>query len=189
MSLRRLLTAPLSTPASLISWRWLRDRRHCRFPPLTGWCPAFCVSGSAIWSLRTVHARYANLSPRLAARAPCVLAWLTALSAYCAAAAFVALAGCCHVMLSLRCATRIDGICYYIWTDIFFGDMSNGRMNQFVPQLILGNALDGSSGAPAYKPKWGEHKSYSFGNTARTLQHHACMCHGLAHAGFPPHGC
>ena len=90
-------------------------------------------------------------------------------------------------MLSLRCATRIDGICYYIWTDIFFGDMSNGRMNQFVPQLILGNALDGSSGAPAYKPKWGEHKSYSFGNTARTLQHHACMCHGLAHAGFPPH--
>jgi hypothetical protein len=47
----------------------------------------------------------------------------------------------------------------YIWTDIFFGDMSYGRMNQFVPQLILGNALDGSSGAPAYKPKWGEHKT------------------------------
>jgi hypothetical protein len=41
--------------------------------------------------------------------------------------------------------------------------MSNGRMNQFVPQLILGNALDGSSGAPAYKPKWGEHKTWSFG--------------------------
>merc|ERR1712216_959074 len=35
---------------------------------------------------------------------------------------------------------KTDGICYYIWTDIFFGDMSLGRMNQFVPQLILGNA-------------------------------------------------
>ena len=46
---------------------------------------------------------------------------------------------------------KIDGICYYIWTDIFFGDMSQGRMNQFVPQLILGNALDGSSGPPDYK--------------------------------------
>jgi hypothetical protein len=56
-----------------------------------------------------------------------------------------------------------DGICYYIWTDIFFGDMSYGRMNQFVPQLILGNALDGSSGAPDYKPKWGLHKTWSFG--------------------------
>eukprot|EP01047_Picozoa_sp_COSAG01_P140668 COSAG01_NODE_71611_length_255_cov_0.826923_1_plen_55_part_10 len=32
-----------------------------------------------------------------------------------------------------------------------------------VPQLILGNALDGSSGAPAFKPKWGEHKTWSFG--------------------------
>jgi hypothetical protein len=58
---------------------------------------------------------------------------------------------------------KSDGICYYIWTDIFFGDMSQGRMNQFVPQLILGNALDGSSGAPAYKPHWGEHKTWQFG--------------------------
>jgi len=32
-----------------------------------------------------------------------------------------------------------------------------------VPQLILGNALDGSSGAPDYKPKWGEHKTWMFG--------------------------
>lgn len=58
---------------------------------------------------------------------------------------------------------KLDGICYYIWTDIFFGDMSNGRMNQFVPQLILGNALDGSSGPPLYKPHFGEHRSYQFG--------------------------
>ena len=32
-----------------------------------------------------------------------------------------------------------------------------------VPQLILGNALDGSSGPPAFKPTWGEHKTWSFG--------------------------
>ena len=58
---------------------------------------------------------------------------------------------------------KMDGICYYIWTDIFFGDMSQGRMNQFVPQLILGNALDGSSGPPEYKPKWGKHTTWQFG--------------------------
>ena len=58
---------------------------------------------------------------------------------------------------------KLDGICYYIWTDIFFGDMSQGRMNQFVPQLILGNALDGSSGPPDFLPHWGEHKTWSFG--------------------------
>jgi len=56
-----------------------------------------------------------------------------------------------------------QGICYYIWTDIFFGDMSQGVMNQFVPQLILGNALDGSSGPPLYKPKWGQHDTWKFG--------------------------
>eukprot|EP00039_Didymoeca_costata_P013955 m.218978 g.218978 ORF g.218978 m.218978 type:complete len:323 (-) comp15910_c0_seq1:51-1019(-) len=58
---------------------------------------------------------------------------------------------------------EISGITYYIWTDIFFGDMSLGRMNQFVPQLILGNALDGSSGPPNYTPKWGYHKTWQFG--------------------------
>jgi len=57
---------------------------------------------------------------------------------------------------------KVDGVTYYIWTDIFFGDMSQGRMNQFVPQLILGNALDGSSGAPMYKPHFGFHSNYSF---------------------------
>jgi len=41
--------------------------------------------------------------------------------------------------------------------------MSNGVMNQFVPQLILGNALDGSSGAPDYSPHWGEHRTWAFG--------------------------
>lgn len=58
---------------------------------------------------------------------------------------------------------KIDGITYYIWTDIFFGDMGYGRMNQFVPQLILGTALDNSSGPPHYNPQWGNHKSWAFG--------------------------
>ena len=58
---------------------------------------------------------------------------------------------------------NLSGICYYIWTDIFFGDVGNGRMNQFVPQLILGNALDGTSGPPDYKPHWGHHETWMFG--------------------------
>lgn len=58
----------------------------------------------------------------------------------------------------------IDGITYYIWTDIFFGDASYGRMNQFVPQLMLGSALDSSSGPPLYKPMWHTHSSWVFGS-------------------------
>lgn len=56
-----------------------------------------------------------------------------------------------------------DGICYYLWTDIFFGDMSYGRMNQFVPQLILGNALSGSTGPPLYNPLYGVYNTWHFG--------------------------
>jgi len=55
-------------------------------------------------------------------------------------------------------------ITYYIWTDIFFGDESLGRMNQLVPQLILGQALDGSSGSPKFDPEWREiHTQWTFG--------------------------
>ncbi len=62
--------------------------------------------------------------------------------------------------------TRSDfsKITYYIWTDIFFGDESLGRMNQLVPQLILGRALDGSSGVPDFDPQWREvHTKWTFG--------------------------
>jgi hypothetical protein len=53
----------------------------------------------------------------------------------------------------------------YIWTDIFVGDESYGRMNQLVPQLILGSALDGSTGPPNYKPKWNTvHTKWMFGS-------------------------
>lgn len=51
---------------------------------------------------------------------------------------------------------------FYIWTDVFFGDHGLGRMNQFVPQLILGQALDGSSGPPDFRPQWGYHDSWTF---------------------------
>lgn len=36
-------------------------------------------------------------------------------------------------------------------------------MNQFVPQLILGSALDSSSGPPDYKPFWHTHHTWAFG--------------------------
>ncbi|KAG7359079.1 hypothetical protein IV203_015668 [Nitzschia inconspicua] len=57
----------------------------------------------------------------------------------------------------------LDGITYYIWTDIFFGDESLGRMNQLVPQLLLGSVLDESTGPPDYKPKWHTHATWMFG--------------------------
>ena len=84
----------------------------------------------------------------------------------------------------------LDGITYYIWTDIFFGDASLGAMNQFVPQLVLGNALDGSSGAPAYTPHWGEHQTWAFGAhyffethnaTTGATQGHAVCIYGRVH--------
>jgi len=57
-----------------------------------------------------------------------------------------------------------DGVTYYLWTDVYFGDGGLGRMNQLVPQLILGKALDGSSGPPNFEPRWGpHHESWSFG--------------------------
>eukprot|EP01079_Euglenida_sp_SAG-EU17-18_P003565 gene3565-4009_t len=42
-----------------------------------------------------------------------------------------------HLLLLLLLLATFYYFC--IWTDIFFGDMSLGKMNQFVPQLILGN--------------------------------------------------
>ena len=48
--------------------------------------------------------------------------------------------------------------CYYLYYNIDWqpaGPPSvQHAMNQFVPQLMLGNALDASSGAPLYKPIW-----------------------------------
>ena len=59
---------------------------------------------------------------------------------------------------------KTTNITYYIWTDIFFGDGLYGRMNQFVPQLLLGDVLDSSTGPPYYKPKFHHHDTWVFGS-------------------------
>lgn len=87
----------------------------------------------------------------------------------------------------------VDGITYYMWTDIFFGDASLGRMNQMVPQLLLGSVLDSSSGPPDYKPSWHKHETWMFGahyffetadpsNTSVTQDHAA---YGDLHPTWP----
>ena len=40
--------------------------------------------------------------------------------------------------------------------------MPRAVYNQFVPQLVLGNALTGSSGPPDFLPSWGNYTSWSF---------------------------
>jgi hypothetical protein len=54
--------------------------------------------------------------------------------------------------------------CHYIYFNIFFPNYAppGAVYNQFVPQLMLGNALSGSSGAPGYAPSWGNFSSYVF---------------------------
>ena len=66
-------------------------------------------------------------------------------------------------------------------------------MNQFVPQLILGSALDGSSGAPEYRPHYGEHPTWMFGahyffetlnaSTGSVDGHAACRRGGVRTSG------
>lgn len=54
--------------------------------------------------------------------------------------------------------------CHYVYFNIFFpnGAPPGGVYNQFVPQLVLGDALTGSSGAPHYEPSWGNYSSWFF---------------------------
>ena len=58
---------------------------------------------------------------------------------------------------------NLSGITYFLWTDVFFGDMSQGRMNQIVPQLLLGEVLSGSTGPPLYNPIYSTFDTYMFG--------------------------
>ena len=55
------------------------------------------------------------------------------------------------------------GITYFLWSDVFMGDMSLGRMNQLVPQLLLGEVLSGSTGPPDYIPLYSTFASWMFG--------------------------
>jgi hypothetical protein len=55
--------------------------------------------------------------------------------------------------------------CHYIYFNIFFPNNEPTNLavyNQFVPQLMLGDALSGSSGAPDYTPTWSNFTSYVF---------------------------
>ena len=46
-------------------------------------------------------------------------------------------------------------VTYFIYTNIFFdGGCPQGKMNQFVNQLMLGSPLFNSSGPPSYDPIW-----------------------------------
>ena len=58
---------------------------------------------------------------------------------------------------------EMDGITYFFWSDLFFGDMSQGRMNQIVPQLLLGEVLSGSTGPPDYNPIYSTFSTWMFG--------------------------
>ena len=55
--------------------------------------------------------------------------------------------------------------CHYIYFNIFFPNFQPSPWavyNQFVPQLMLGDALSTSSMAPAYTPGWGNFTTYVF---------------------------
>jgi hypothetical protein len=79
---------------------------------------------------------------------------------------------------------NLDGITYYIWTDVFFGDGGVGRMNQFVPQLLLGSVLDGSSGPPNYYPQWHVHDTWMFGAHYFFELYNPTMNRTEAHAAY-----
>eukprot|EP01083_Nonionella_stella_P304326 1056993_1 len=49
---------------------------------------------------------------------------------------------------------------YYIYFNIFFDNPLGGKYNQFVPQLMLGNVLSGSSNSPYYQPVFTQPKHY-----------------------------
>ena len=63
---------------------------------------------------------------------------------------------------------KTDGICFYIYFNIFFSGKGDGQMNQFVPQLMLGNSLTNSSGPPDYKPIWVHHDEWTFSSQCET---------------------
>lgn len=61
-------------------------------------------------------------------------------------------------------ATAFLDLTYYIYFNIFFPNYqpAGGVYNQFVPQLMLGQALSNSTGPPLYNPVWGNYSSYVF---------------------------
>ena len=63
---------------------------------------------------------------------------------------------------------------YYDYLNVFWrSNPEGGFMNQFVPQLMLGNALANSTNAPDYKPIWIEMSSWYIG-----AQYFMALCDG-----------
>jgi hypothetical protein len=60
--------------------------------------------------------------------------------------------------LPLNASAIENDITFFIYANIFFdggpGQCADCRMNQFVPQLMLGQPLYASTGPPAYNPLW-----------------------------------
>jgi hypothetical protein len=60
--------------------------------------------------------------------------------------------------LPLNASAIENDITFFIYGNIFFdggpGQCADCRMNQFVPQLMLGQPLYASTGPPAYNPLW-----------------------------------
>ena len=82
---------------------------------------------------------------------------------------------------------QIDDITYYLWTDVFFGDGPGGMMNQFVPQLLLGDVLYGSSGPPTYRPVWKSNlTTWMFGSHYFFEIHDENTKQSGAHAAYGP---
>ena len=67
---------------------------------------------------------------------------------------------------ALPSAIRVQDpdFCHYIYFNIFFpnSEPAGGVYNQFVPQLVLGDALTGSSGPPNFAPAWGNYSAWFF---------------------------
>mmetsp|Transcript_40723 Transcript_40723/g.109283 ORF Transcript_40723/g.109283 Transcript_40723/m.109283 type:complete len:307 (+) Transcript_40723:102-1022(+) len=62
---------------------------------------------------------------------------------------------------------KIVGPTFFVYYNIDWqapGPMgTDARMNQFVPQLMLGNPLDGSTGPPLFTPLWHKRATWVFG--------------------------
>lgn len=81
--------------------------------------------------------------------------------------------------------------CHYIYFNIFFPNYQpqGGIYNQFVPQLLLGNALSSSSGPPHYTPSWGNYSTWYFSSqyffALNTSEYPGLSYHAVTGAIFP----
>ena len=81
-------------------------------------------------------------------------------------------------------ASAAEDVTFFIYTNIFFDGYRDGTMNQFVNQLMLGNPLSGSTGAPDYLPLWSQAATWVFG--AQYFMETAVPAAGTAHAAAGP---